>query len=123
MSNQANPQLELVEKIFKSLVWDTLIEAGLAALFTAMPGLNIWPIRTILSGFIHLFSDRLFGVLKLTVDLQAIAFVNEAHKKAFDNEAVKLKILAKDRGIDSPEFKEARDDAKVVLSQYVHFSA
>jgi hypothetical protein len=122
MTTEANPTLGKFENLFKEWVWDNLVEAGLTALFTQVPALAVWPIKPILSYIIRLYADRLFSAIKLCVDLQAIAFVNEAHKRAFDKASVTLKIIAHDKGLDSPEFKNARENAKTELAKYVHFN-
>lgn len=122
MSNTVNPTLEFAQQSFKSLVWDGVIDASLSALFVQAPYLNVWPLRQIITGISRLATDKVFAMLKLTVDLQAIVFLNTHHKAAFDNAFVKLKILARDKGIDSPEFKKAKEDAKIDLARFLHFN-
>lgn len=61
--------------------------------------------------------------MKLAVDLEAITLVNAEHKRDYDKASVVLKIIAIDKGIDSDEFKKARDNAKIALSKYVRFGA
>ena len=68
-----------------------------------------------------MFADKLFETMRLVLDLQAIAFVNEAHKKDFDRAAVTLKIIANSKGIDSPEFQTAREHAKAALSDFARY--
>jgi hypothetical protein len=122
VTENANPTLGKIEDLFKSLVWDNLITVGLAALFQAAPFLAWWPCRPILDYVIRMFGDHLFATLKLTIDLQAIAFVNETHRRAFDSAAVHLKIIGRDKGPDSEEFRKAKENAKEALAKFVRFN-
>jgi hypothetical protein len=110
-----------LEELFKNAVWDNLVAAGLSALFLELPWLAVWPLGPVIRVITKTFSDKLFAALQLLVDLQAITFQNTASKKAFENEAVKLKIIAMDKGINSPEFQKAKEDAKIALSKMVRF--
>lgn len=121
MTDQINPTLNTAESLFKDTVWGAVKEAGLAALFVAIPGFNIWPLRPIIKFIVEKFSDQLFEAMRLVLDLQIISLQNSANKNAFDHAAVKLRVLALEKGIDSPEFKQAREDAKKELSKYVYF--
>lgn len=113
MTENANPTLGTIEKFFKFLVWDSLVTAAMTQL-----GINFWPINVIL----RYFTDQLFAATKLVVDLQAIAFINDQHKAEFDRAALKLKIFANNYGIESEEFKRARDEAKKSLSKFIRFN-
>lgn len=108
------------ESLFKDLVWDNIITVALTALTVAVPFLAVWPVRPIMMFIVHQFTDALYDVLKLTFDLTQIAFTNELHKRTFDHEAVKLHVIAKEKGIDSDEFKAAKEDAKNALAVFVH---
>ena len=121
MTNNANPVLGQIEDLFKDLVWDSLVKSALTALFVAVPGLAVWPLGMIIRWVVNRYAGQLFQLLRLVVDLKVIAFVNYEHKRAFDNAAVKLKIIALDQGIDSDEFKKARENAKASLAKFVTF--
>lgn len=95
-------------EIFKDLVWDNLIEAGLAKLYLALPFLNIWPINSFINYIVKTYSDALYELMDETVDVGEIILRNENVKEVYGTEAVKLKIIAKNKGIDSKEFKDAR---------------
>lgn len=109
--------------IFKDLVWDALVKAALGMLFRAVPWLAWGPLGVFVGWVVGLAAGYLYDAVKMAIDLQVIAFKNEAHRKAFDDAGVKLKIIAKDKGIDSPEFKEARELHKKRLAEFVHFAA
>jgi len=122
VTTQVNPELGKAESIFKALIWDSVFEAEMIALFSAAPYLNFWPVNSIIRGLLKLGTDQLFSALQLFVDTQTIALVNAEHQRAFDKATVALKIIAKDKGIDSPEFKKAKENAKVALSRFVRFN-
>lgn len=122
MAETSYPALDLAQGLFKRLVWDPMIVSATAALFAAAPWLATWPLGPIVRSLILRFTDKLYALLDKVVDLQVIVLVNAAHRAEYERASVKLKLLAKDKGIDSPEFKEARDAAKVSLAKFVSYS-
>lgn len=108
---------------FKSLVWDVVVKAALSKLFAAVPWLGWGPVGAIISGIAGLAGDSLYGMATEFFDLQAIKFKNDAHRRAFDMASVKLAILAREKGVGSPEFKQARDEQKKALSNFIKWSA
>jgi len=108
--------------IFKQLVWDALVKAALQQLFLAVPLLGWGPIGYVVSWIAVYFTDKLYAVIKLVVDLEVIVLRNEIHKKEFAGAAVRLKLIAKAKGVDSEEFKKARDEQKEALSRFIQFA-
>lgn len=123
MGDGVNQPLSEVEELFKTLVWDLLVDAALVALFVAEPWLAYWPFRQIVTGVATLFTNKLFSVGRRTIDMTAIPLINEAHKRAFTDAVVELKVIGYHQGRDSPEYLKARDDAKAALSRFVHFNS
>lgn len=121
MTENVNPILGKIEYVFEILVWDNMVEAGIVSMFAMVPALGIWPIGPIIKYLVRMFSGQLYEKLRLVVDINAISLIDDAHKREFDKAAVKLAIIAKEKGIDSREFKTARERAKVDLAQFVHF--
>lgn len=119
MSDSAFKKLTIAEKVFYDLVWSNLITVGLESLYTAAPYLR--PFSFAISFIIKNLSDKLYEGLVLVVDLQAIIFVNEVHRAEYNKALIKLRGLAQTKGIDSPEFLEAREDAKSALAHFVRF--
>lgn len=109
--------------IFKSLVWDTLVKAALSQLFLAVPLLGWGPIGYVVSWLAVYFTDKLYAVVKTAVDLEVITLRNEEHKKEYAGAAVRLKLIAKSKGVDSPEFMKAREEQKLALSRFVRFGS
>lgn len=122
MTTSVNPSLETAESLFKELVWDSIVKAATQACFVAIPMLGAWPLRSIVTWIIGQFSNQMFKAAKLTLDLQAIGFINAAHKRAFDSAMVTLKIIAHDKGVESDDFKKAKENAKAALSEFTRYS-
>lgn len=109
--------------IFKELVWDSLVKAAIARLFAAVPFLAWGPVGIAVSWALTLFADKIYEAVKLAVELEVIVLRNEAHRRAFDRASVELRLLARTKGIESPEFKVAREEHKKALAQFVRFAA
>ncbi len=121
MGNIANTPLSEAEQIFKSLIWDPLVLSGEASLFLAIPVLNTPILRKIETALIHKLSDWLWDQIRLLIDIEAIRLVNSEHQVAFANASLKLRVIALEKGIDSDEFKQARDSAARDLAKFTNF--
>lgn len=108
--------------IFKDLVWGALVRLALSKLFAAVPWLGWGPIGVIVGWIAGMLAEQLYDAMKMAVDLQLIYFKNEKLRRAFDDASVKLKIIAKDKGITSLEFQEARKAHRETLGRLVQFS-
>lgn len=122
MTTTVNPTLSLSEQLFFDLVWSPLVDAGIAALDAEVPAFAVWPLSTLTNSTIHALSSYLFSQIKLLVDVTAIQLINDAHESAYQAASLKLAIIAHDKGVDSNEFIQARNAAKIALSQFVHFN-
>jgi hypothetical protein len=119
LTDQVNPQIKIVEDLFKGGVWDTLVRAQLTALYTAAPWLAVWPLKPVVEGIAKMLTDSLYEGLRMILDLKLIAFINTEHRRAFDKSEVALKIIAVNYGINSEEFKNARKTAQKNLADLV----
>lgn len=111
-----------LDGLFKSLVWDTMVRAALSYLFAAIPWLAWGPLGAAVSFIAMHFADKLYVLLSDVVEMEYIAFKNEAHRKAFDEAAAGLQAIADAKGPDSEEFKNEREKAKAALSKFVRFA-
>ena len=109
--------------IVHDLVWTAIIKLVTERLFSMIPFLAWGPLGILTSFVVGKLMEWAYEAMKLAVDLQVIRFNNEAHQRAFDTASVTLKIIARDKGINSLEFKEARDAHKKALAIFVKFSA
>ena len=108
--------------IFKDLVWNALVKLAISKLFAAVPWLGWGPIGVIVGWIAGMLAEQLYDAMRMAVDLQLIAFKNDKLRKAFDGASVTLKIIAKDKGITSPEFQEARKAHREVLATFVRLA-
>jgi hypothetical protein len=122
MSDSAIKSLSQDEQIFRDLVWSPVITAGIVAIQTYLPLLKFPIIGPIFKGIIALSSDWIFGQIIKFIDITAIKLSNAAHEAAYNDASLKLKIIAHDKGVDSPEFLEARSAAKDALSRFTMFN-
>jgi hypothetical protein len=122
VSDSVNPTLGKIEDLSKTLVWDPLVDAELAVIFAHAPVLALWPFKQILTILTHTFSDQLYSGLRTFIDVEALPFINDSHRKAFDSAEVTLKIIAHDKGPASPEYRNAREEAKNALARFVRFN-
>lgn len=119
MTEVVTPGLGRIEDLLEDLVWDNLVEAALAALAVAAPWTK-WPIvGPVVRYIVRRIADKLFSLARLTFDFQAIRFLDNKAQREFDTAAVKLKIIAYKRGVESEEFKKAREDAKAAFAEFV----
>lgn len=109
--------------LFKDLVWDNLVKAALGRLFAAFPLLGWGPIGFVIGWVATRLAEELYKVTEEFIDLKLIVLRKQSHRQAFDHAGVVLKIVALDKGIDSPEFKNEREKHKLALSKFGRFAA
>jgi hypothetical protein len=113
VSESVNPVLTKAEDLFETLAWKPLVEAEMTAL-----GLNFFPVNVIL----RYIMGRVYGRFRKTADTSAIPLLNAEYQRAFNSAAVTLKIIARDKGVDSNEFKIAEENARLALSRLVRYN-
>jgi hypothetical protein len=64
----------------------------------------------------------LFEILRLVIDLKVIKFVNDRNQADFERQVVTLRALARGYGVDSPQFRKAKDDAKAAFAKFVRYN-
>ena len=115
-------ELELLKNLFKSLVWDNLVKTAISKVFIAVPFLALGPLGKLTSWLLTKFAKKLYLQFEEVVDLKHIVYLNKDLRKEFDRASVKLKILAREVGIESNEFKKARKEHEKQLAAFVHFN-
>lgn len=108
MTDSVDPVLSTIEDIFKNVIWDNSIDA----LLLLAPWTQLPVLRPVISFVSHLLGDALFAVVRKGLDVGVINLKEFAHKEAYESSSIKLRVLALDKGMDSPEYKTARADAK-----------
>lgn len=105
--------------LFRTLIFDSAVDAELAALgVTEIPLLG-----GIISSLIKKFADSLYERLAGAVVFGTILFVDLQHRKIFDDASLTLKKVAIEKGINSPEFKDAHEKEKAALKKFIQFGA
>lgn len=113
--------MELGE-IAKELVWDVAVEVALRDLFAAVPLLAWGPVGFVVSWAMRKLSAKIYAALDQAATLEVISMRNGSHRKAHDAASVRLKVIALKSGIESPEFREERENAKRALADFVRVS-
>lgn len=108
--------------LFKDLVWNALVKAALSKLFAAVPLLGWGPIGFVITWIATRYADELYDGIKLFINIELIAFRNKEFEKMYANASVKLKIIAKDHGIESEEFKNARVQNRKSLEDFARYN-
>lgn len=67
------------------------------------------------------YMNRFFASGRLVVDMGAIQLVNAEHQRDFLKAAISLREIAKAYGIDSEQYKSARENEKQALSDFAHY--
>lgn len=114
MTDSVNPKVSIGENLFKDGVWNPTVQAVLAQY-----GLNFWPLTAI----VGVITDAIYGKICVAIDVAAVAYINQAHKKTFDDAELKLQVMAVEYGPDSQEFKDEREKALAALASFVHMGA
>lgn len=70
-----------------------------------------------------LFTDRFYTVAREVWDVESIIYNNEELERAYTGAALKLKIIARDKGIESEEYRSAREKHKQDLSKFVRIGS
>lgn len=106
--------------LFKTLVFDTAVEAAIAA--WAAPVIAIPIIGPIVNDLIMDFANKLYDVLAGGVLFETVLFVDAQHRAAFDTAQTGLKGIAIQYGIDSQQFKDAHAKEKAALKLFGQFN-
>lgn len=122
MPDTVNPELTAIQEAFKATVWNNAITALKTAIYTAVPALNIPVLSSIVSGVINLFAGKLYKYLVLQVDIGAIRLTNTRYHYEYVQASKKLLAIANNQGIESDEFKKARDEAAIALSHFTRIN-
>ena len=118
-----DPPLVSQAGLFNDFLWTPIVKLILAQIFKLLPFLAWGPLGPIVTWMVTWLAGKLFDAFKEFIDVTIIPFKNAEHQKAYDLASVTLKIIAHDHGVDSEEFRKARDENKQKLSDFVRFGA
>lgn len=120
MANSASRVLTQVEQIFKSLIWDPMIQAGEVWIEGAVPFLDLPIIKQLDEAAISAIASAIFNQMVTLVDVAAIRLVNAEHQAAYDSASEQLAVIADEQGVTSDAFRQAQDKALASLAQFTH---
>lgn len=104
--------------LYKDLIFDTIMEAAVKKLIVRFPAFGMFPLNLFLSWFASHLAEAFYVVMKSL----NVTFENARLRQEFDNSSVALKIIATEKGIESDEFKEARQKHKQKLSEFARLT-
>ncbi len=104
---------------FKTLVFDPLVKGVIEKITASAGWLSFGPVAFIVSKLVTAIANALYDKLKLVINFQYIALLNEKHHKAYVEANTELRLIAKSQGINSPYFLEAREKRKKALALFV----
>ncbi len=117
---EISPQIDYAS-FLKDVVWVALVKLATAKLISALPFLGWGPIGWITGLVVGMVGAAVYDAMDEAFRLQMIQFKNEKFQREYDTASVKLKIVALNHGIDSPQFREERKKNVEALSKLVSF--
>ncbi len=109
-------------QFLKDVAWAALVKFATARLIAALPFLGWGPMGWITGIVVSMVGAAVYDAMAEAFKLEMIEFRNEQFQRQWDTESVKLKIVAKNKGVDSPEFKEQRKKSVESLTKLVSFT-
>lgn len=108
--------------IFKEFVWGPLVKYAISLAVSKLPFLGLPIINPIFGVLVGWVAGLLYDAGKEFVDFEVIGFKNEKHKNAYSAANVELRYLAVKNGIDSAEYKAAREKHGKALRDFVKWN-
>ena len=105
----------------KELIWSVYVKKAMGQIFIAVPFLGWPPFALLINHLILTFSDYLYESLKAFLSEEMILFKNKQAQEQFSKSALILNQIAKSKGIDSQEFREARNENKKLLENLIRY--
>ena len=108
-------------KFLKDVVFAAVIKLATQMLISALPWLGWGPMGWITGLVVSIVGNVIYDAMDEAFRLQMIQFKNDKFQREWDSASVKLKIVAMNHGVDSPEFKEERKKNVEALTKLVSF--
>lgn len=118
MTDSVNSTASAVESLIGDVLFKPAEEAALSALFLDVPILALFPFQPIIRAIAAYLYDKSDDYFKTRADIATIRLLNADHQRAYEDASLKLKVIAVESGVDSPEFQKAREDALTALSAF-----
>lgn len=114
-------EIELLT-IFRKIIWDVLSKKAIAKVMALLVINPSGVLGTIVLNILAKISEKAFEWVALEIKLESIKVVNEIHQSQFERAQLKLKLIARNSGIESDEFKKARVEEHEKLVKVVVFN-
>lgn len=108
--------------IFRKIVWDVLSKKAIAKVMALLVINPSGVLGTIVLNILAKISEKVFEWVALEIKLESIKVVNEVHQSQFERAQLKLKLIARNSGIESDEFKKARKEEHEKLVKVVVYN-
>lgn len=108
--------------VFKSLIFDELVKVAIAKIIGLAPFLSWGPISFIVGKLVTYIAGELYVLLKDAINFHVILLNNAQHHTAYIDAQIQLKNIAKEKGIDSDEFKAQRQKHAASLAKFIRYS-
>jgi len=108
-----------VMDVFRDLVWDQLVKLAISKIIGLAPFLSWGPVGFIVGKVVTYVAGMLYEELHEAVNFQVIILKHASHHRAFVDSQITLKSIAELKGINSQEFKNAREIHKAALAKFV----
>lgn len=108
--------------IFKQTIWSVLSEKVIVKTmaFLALSPQSFMG-KIVAKLLVHL-SEKMFEVLKEEIEVASIKLTNKIHQHDWERSQLKLRLIARGKGIDSEEFKKAREEEHEKLRKLVVYN-
>lgn len=112
---------DAVLDLFKELIWDAAVKMALEKLFAKVAFLAWGPFGAAITWIVEKYGDELYEIIHTYIDLKLIVFRNKELLARYADASVRLKLAAAG-GLDTPEFRKARDEDKIALSNFMRLA-
>lgn len=107
---------------FKDLVFDPLVNGAISKLLARAAWLSWGPVAFIVTQVVTLVANFLYKEFRELVNIGTIKLMNAEHQMAYEKASVAEYMAYKSKGLDSPEFRKAREQNKKDLAKFVHWT-
>jgi len=108
--------------LFKTLVFDQIVNTLTSAIIGLAPWLSLPFFSFIVRKTVKWISEKLYEQLSQFINFEVILLRNAEYHREYISACIALNGIAKTLGIDSPEFKVARNEHKKALAKFVRYS-
>lgn len=108
--------------LFKDLIFDNVVKIAIQRLLLKVPLLAWGPIGYFVTIGLTRFAEVLFEVMDEMLDLKGIALNKYNLRDKYLESALTLNQIAIEKGINSEEFKKARQNDMDKFSRFIRFN-